>query len=200
VYDYVFDMQTVILIRTSVISKRISVIYTRRVRFLHTWVWFLHADYDLVMQAMILTRTNMNSTRMSEFCPETWNFHKKSVISTRKVWFSLTECDYDTHKCDNDLHECDLTSTVGFPHVDCYFDTHKCNFYTHECDFDTQSKIFTRMRWYLHADYAWDMQTVNLTPTSVISTRMSVILTRKMQFLHEKYDLYTKKAISTLRM
>jgi hypothetical protein len=104
---------------------------------------------------------------------------------------------YNTHENDFKTHECISTCRVWFIHAEVRFLHAECNIYT-QCDFDRpgwdfnthkiyfcmQSKISTRKEWFYHQSMASTYtkiskthMRVNMTLTSVISTRSSVIFT-----------------------
>jgi hypothetical protein len=77
----ILTRRSVIMILMSKITKRSSVIYTRRVRF------YNQCDFD--------THESNNDTRDCGFI-------------TQKSDFDTYECENVTHKCDYDTQECDL--------------------------------------------------------------------------------------------
>jgi hypothetical protein len=110
--------------------------------------------------------------------------------------------EYDTHECDYDTIESDLYTQGTISHAECNFymhcefNRHERDYITHECDlnmhkiaFYTQSTISTRRVWFYtqnrdftHTSPILTHMRVNMTLTSVITTRSIVIYTRKVQF------------------
>jgi hypothetical protein len=76
------------------------------------------------------------------------------VIYTCRGSFDTHKCGFYKIKCDFDTHECDSDICI---HAEFNYDTYYCGFYTYKCDLFTKSVI--------------------LTHTSVVYTRIRVILT-----------------------
>jgi hypothetical protein len=125
----------------SAISTRTTMIYTRRLRCWHVWVWLWHeSDYDTqnhTMRVEITLVCDVYSHNVMHTCTSVifWN---QSVIFARSVWFLPAEWNY-TQKCDNDTYNCDKNTQK------CNNDTYNCDLKTHKSDLYTQSVKLTRM-------------------------------------------------------
>jgi hypothetical protein len=134
-----------------------SVMFTRRVRF-------LHAECSCHMQCDFDTHTFNSDTHDCVF-------YTQSVISTRRVWFLHVECSY--------------TRRVRFPYVECDFYTQSV--ISRRSVILTRKNVLTiRTRVFLHADCdsymqsthaKWDFYTQSLifTRTNVIKTLTTAI-------------------------
>jgi hypothetical protein len=148
----------VITTLTTLISKRETEIFTRRVWCWHVWVLLWHSRKWLWHSYVLKSHSACGNhscvwcshayydehKHKCNFWTQSVNFTWLSVIYIRRMWFLNAECNFHT-QCDVETHKC-------------YYDTHDCDFNTHKSDFCTQSVILTRM--------------------SVIYTRTSWILTR----------------------
>jgi hypothetical protein len=120
--------------------------------------WFLHVECNSHPQSVIFTHTNTSVI-----------LTLASVITTlSKVWFIHTECNFNTQK-------------IGFytqskiSHTHSKISIRKVLFYSQNC-LSTHTRVsLTRVRVRIR---------VNMTLTSVISTRWSVIPTRRVLLIH----------------
>jgi hypothetical protein len=101
-----------------------------------------------------------------------------------RIWLQHTRRDYNTHTSD-------FYTQGHLVTYECDFDTNKCDNHKHECDFYTQSTISTRRVWFhtqsvvsIHTRVILKRMRVNMTLTSVITIRSSVISTRRVYFPH----------------
>jgi hypothetical protein len=88
---------------------------------------------------------------------------------------SPQESNFGTYACEYDTNEWD-------------YDKLECDFYTYKSDLYTQSAMFTHRVW---LRVILTRMRVNMTLTSKITTRWSVIYVRRMQFPHAECDFYT---------
>jgi hypothetical protein len=101
------------------------------------------------------------------------------------VLFLHAECDFYTEsvisiRTFGEKHECDFNAQFGFG------DTHGCDFNTHKSDFYTKNAISTHRVWFY-------TQTVIFTHTSVILTRMRVNMTLTSMIKMRSSVIYTRR-------
>jgi hypothetical protein len=84
---------------------------------------------------------------------------------------------------------------------------HECDFYTHKSEYYTQSAISTCRVWFYtlsmistHTSVILTRISVNMTLTWMITTRSSVIYTRRVGFPHAECDFYTHNVTYTRNM
>jgi hypothetical protein len=169
-----------------------------------------------------------------------WLRHLQILIQHAQEWFLHAECDVETYECVYDTHKRDYNTYTCHNHTLRVEITLLCDVHTNtvmntrtniiserkvwfqyarvwfiyvEWDCSTQSAIFTRSVWFLHAEcnfqtqcdfdtHKCDNDTYNcdFNKHKSVFHMQSAISTRRVWFLHAQCSLYTQSVISTRSM
>jgi hypothetical protein len=167
--------QSVILHAECDFTRRVWFPHTR-MKFWHVCVWIWHSRVWLRYARVWLIHRMRFHTQIVikvQFPPVECDFH------TPECNFDTYACEYDTHECVYETLECDLCTESAIPHA--------------ECDFYTQGVFCTCIVISIGLN-------VITAPTSVTSTRLSLISTRIVSFPHTECDLTRRVWFSHTRV
>jgi hypothetical protein len=187
-----FHTQSVISTCTSVITPRTYVISTHTVWFWHARVSFQRTECSFYTQTGTSTRNSVISIRMRVVWhawlwlpPEKCDFYTKNVIITRRVWFVHAEGVFHTQSV---ISTC---SSIMTPHTNA-ISTHTVWFWRARVLFQHEIVWFPYVWvWFWHA---W----LKLPPAKCDFYTNSVIITRRVWFMHAEGVFHTQSVISTI--
>jgi hypothetical protein len=185
------------------ISTRTSVIYTRRVRCWHVWVWLWHSrkwlwhSYvvtlvcDVHMHTVMNTRTSVISEHKVWFICVECNFHTQSVFATRRVWFPNAVWFWQAKMWLRHLQMWFQHAQEWFLHAECDVDTYEFDYVTQKIDYDTCTCQNHTLSVEITLLCDFHTHCVMNTRTNVISELKEWFQHARVWFIYVECDLYT---------